>query len=262
MAKKNVTAIEKSEPTKTALAPWQQEALAEANADAAKFQQGTERISFKNGRPSIDGEFTPDGKLKVVIIEAIFGKAYYDKPYDPNTPVTPVCYAFSAEDNIHMAPHEAAPDKQNETCAGCQWNKFGTALKPDGSKGKGKRCKDEVRIMCAVYNPDPKAMMKGEFRMASIPPGSLKNWGNYVTKLRNVGRAFKGVVTEIGTEPYGGAYALTFNMLSDLTEDQYRAFKGRSEAAKSDMMQPYPVLGEEEPKEEPVQTKKRARKVE
>lgn len=244
-SKSNVkTALAKRQPA-GALAPWQQEMQDEAKQDAAKFQQGMPRISFQGATITVDGKDC-GREMVVMIAEAIFGKAYYTKPFSPKEAQTPVCYAFSADDQAQMVPHEACPEKQNDRCATCKWNRFGTALKQDGSKGDGKRCKDEVRILCAVGETDADSILAAEWRMATIPPGSLRNWGNYVKKLRDMGKTFRGVLTTIKVVPFEGAYKVEFTATEDLMQEQYMAIKTKRESAREEMMQPYPVLTEKD----------------
>lgn len=221
----------------TALSAVEQEIAAEARADTALFQQGLARISIKSGVISVDGAKTKDNKLVVAVISAVWGKAYYTGDYDPDVPQTPVCYGFSAKSAADVTPHEAAPDKQAEACVGCRHNKFGTA-----ERGNGKRCKDEVRLM--VVAPTGDDVVSGEVRMLTIPPGSLQNWGKYVVRLADMGGSVRSVLTEVGVEPYRGAYKLVFNPAGKLSDEAYLALKARREMATEQSMQPYPVIEE------------------
>lgn len=246
-AKSNVKTALAKRPPPGALAPWQAEMQEEANKDAAKFQQGVARISFQGGSISVDGKDV--GREAVVMIsEAVFGKAYYEKTFKPGQAQVPVCYAFHPDEPAQMIPHEAAPNKQHTQCTGCKWNRFKTAILADGTKGDGKRCKDEVRVMCAVGDNDPDSILAAEFRMASIPPGSLKAWGQYVKKLKDMGKTFRGVLTKIKVVPFKGAYKVEFDATDDLDEKQYLALKSRRDTSREEMMQPYPDLANEEDK--------------
>lgn len=260
MAKKSaakqeaVTALAKLEAGP--LAPWEQEAAAEARADAAAFQQGMARISFKGGHISVDKEFVQGNKLRVIIIDAVLEKAYYPKAFVEGTAATPACYAFHAKSREEMNPHEAAPDKQHETCAGCKHNVFGTAIQQDGSPGKGKRCRDVIRAVALVYNEDPSAMVKGEMRAFQIPTTSLKLWSDYVSRLAGVNARYNTVVTEISAVPFKASFQVMFEPIGKLGEQGYLAVKSRWEQAHAQLMSPYPVLGAEEAKAAPQQKRK------
>jgi hypothetical protein len=222
-----------------ALSLVEQEIAAEAKADVAMFQQGTARISHKGGVLTIDGVKVKDNKLTVAVISAAFGKAYYEGEFDPEVAQTPSCYGFHPTDPSQMKPHEAAPSPQHEGCKSCPHNKFGTA-----ERGNGKRCKDEVRLM--VVAPSGDDVTAAEVRMITVPPGSLKGWGQYVAKLADMGGTYRSVFTEISIEPFKGAYQLAFNPAGKLSEKQYLALKDRRESALSQSMQPYPVVEADE----------------
>jgi hypothetical protein len=171
----------------------------------------------------------------------VFGKAYYDNEYDPDVAQTPSCYGFSPVKAESIVPHEAAPGKQAPACAGCQHNKFGTA-----ERGNGKRCKDEVRLM--VVTPAGDDYAGAEVRMCSVPPGSLQNWGKYVSRLADMGGTYRSILTEISVVPYKGAYKLEFNPAGKVSEEAYLALKARRDSAIDQSMQPYPALEVEEAK--------------
>jgi hypothetical protein len=97
-------------------------------------------------------------------------------------------------------------------------------------------------VMLAADAVDEKTVLAAEFRMASIPPSSLKFWGKYIAKLRDMGLTYDAMVTEIRAELEGGAFKLSFTPVGTITEDQYKALQGKRESAKAEMMQPYPVL--------------------
>lgn len=230
----------------TALAVVSKEDLA---ADAARFSVPAARINTKAGRLTIDGQQVKDNVLDVVVIEAVLGKAYYEGDYDPSTPQAPVCYAFHPNDPKKMEPHEAAPKRQHSACATCQHNRFGTA-----ERGGGKRCKDEVRLMCITPSPAD-GIASVETRMLSVPPGSLKNWGHYVARLRDLGATFRSVVTKVGIEPLKGAYQITFTPAGRLDAAQYEAVKARGEGAIEQAMLPYPDMTTPEGVEPPAEKK-------
>lgn len=230
---------------------WESEMEAEARADAANFQTGTARITHKSGILKVDGEKVKDNKLVCAIVSAIKSKAYYEGAYDPEVPQTPACYAFHPTQEAEMVPHPESTDKQAERCLGCQHNRFGTA-----EKGNGKRCKDEVRLMVVIPTGDD---VGSERRMMSIPPGSLKNWGQYLSKLRDMGASYRGRLTIIETEENedAGAYRLTFTPGDKLDAEQYGALKEMAETAAQESMQPYPVLEADERPRRPAKKNKK-----
>lgn len=234
MAKKIVDLVT-TEPTSTALSTEMMNAAKEATAT---FESGAARISFKAGRINIDGQPVKDNKLTVAVITTVLAKAYYDKPYEEGVPGVPVCYAFHESDPKQLVPHAAAPKKQHDTCVGCPLNKFNTA-----TIGKGKACRDEIRVMAVVPSED---MGGAESRMFTITGNSIKMWNEYIKKLQMIGRAPRIVLTEVSTEPFKSTFHQTFRHVTDLTQQQFMALTNRVEAARSQMQQPYPEIEVEE----------------
>lgn len=247
MAKKNTALAVKGEAGK--LAPMSAAMAAEAKEGMATFATSSPRISFKAGRLTIDKQPVKDNKLPVAVIDTVLVKAYYDVPYDEDTPASPVCYAFHVNDPAQFKPHPQAPKPQSDQCVGCEHNKFGTAM-----VGKGKACKDIVRAMVVIPSDDD--FTGAETRSMDITGNSLKTWNDHVAKLKMIDRSPRTVVTEVSTEPFKAAFRQTFNHLDDLTEDQYNALKSRREAAKEQMMQPWPTMDSEEEKPTPKAAKK------
>jgi hypothetical protein len=244
MAKASKTQIVKKEaPAALApLEPWEMELAKEAKAEVAKEATGIPRISHKGGVLKIDGQAVAGNKLQVGIIDFVFAKAYYEGEFNDQVAQTPVCYAFAREE-AGMVPHTEAPKKQNATCAGCPHNAFGTA-----ERGRGKRCKDERRLGVVVSVNDPDSVQEAEVRTISVPPGSLKNWAAYLRKIPDITPTgnVRAVLTEISTEPAGGAYALTFKPVAKLAGDTVKAIMAKKEQVGADLMLPYPNIEQPE----------------
>lgn len=244
--KKTETALAVKKNTSTDLAApledWEIELAREAKDEVSKETLGIPRLSHQGGMWKIDGKTVTENKLRVAIIDYGFSKAYYENAFDPGVTATPVCYAFGREEK-GMAPHDQAPKKQNPECSTCEWNKFGTA-----DRGKGKRCKDERRVLCVVEVADEESIAGAEVRQFNIPPGSLKNWGNYLAQVREGTKRqnVRGVLTELSTEPYGGAYALTFKAVAELADVQVKAIMAKRSSVEAALFAPYPNIEQEE----------------
>ena len=224
------------------LAPWELELAKEARDETAKESTGADRITHKSGVIKLDGKPVADNKLPMAIIDYGMAKAYYADDYEEGVAATPACYAFG-RDEADMKPHELSPDKQASTCAECPHNKFGTA-----ERGRGKRCKDERRVMAFVGTSDLDSLQKAEMRMLAIPPGSLKNWAKYLRTVRDVTPTgnVRTVITELGTEPLKGAYALTFKATEKLDGAFVQGLLSRRATAEEQMFAPYPTIDVEE----------------
>lgn len=230
---------------------WELEMAAEAKEVSAKETSFAPRISFKGGHLKVGGEPVDGDSLDVIVVDAAFGKAYYEEAYDEDNPATPACYAFAREEG-DLKPHPQAPDPQSETCATCKHNKFGTA-----DRGKGKACKDERRLMCVAGDTKAQDMQKSDAVMAIIPPTSLKNWGSYVKTLGAMGRTPWSVITRLTVEPLKSYFQVLFEPVSKLDGITYGAVKQKQPVVEGMMFAPYPTIEESEEAAKPAKPKKR-----
>lgn len=245
-------AIVKVGGTNGAIVPaedWEIALAAKAKDQKASEITGVPRITHRGGILKIDDKKVEGNKLPCVVVTYGLTKQFYAEGFDPDAPsATPVCYAFASAApgaEGQMKPHEQAPEKQHDQCVGCQHNKFGTA-----EKGRGKRCSDTRKLLVLVGTNDPENVSKATVRQISVPPGSLKNWGNYLKSLDDTtpyGPA--GVVTEITTEPSdNGGYYLCFKAIDRLAKDFVKAVYAKAAQVESELSTPFPVLEANEPK--------------
>lgn len=190
------TASKKAAPaakrTGTAVVKWDEALAAKAKAAqrvaAAVSGGGGNFLSFKGGRLSYQDHHIKDGMLDVIVISAVAENNYFEGPYNPKVPQSPICYAFGSPDgdDDDMKPHKAvfdAGDNQSDKCKGCEHNEWGSA-----EKGRGKACKNVVRLAMVVADvldaSDPAAAItKAEVCYAKLPVTSGKNWSGYVNSL-------------------------------------------------------------------------------
>jgi hypothetical protein len=159
--------------------------LGDINADAMSgINAGMYPIIKLNGTRFVlvkDGQETPVKALeiKVVVLKAKAGfeKRYYGKKFDPTATdaVAPDCYSLDG-----IKPVAGCANQQNTACAGCKQNQFGSGTDQNGNPGKGKACSDRKLLAVLYPNPDTKAL---EIYGLSLPPASLKNFGDYVRAL-------------------------------------------------------------------------------
>lgn len=112
--------------------------------------------------------------LDVVIVGANSGKSrqYYDKPYDPNNPMSPACFSDNG-----VAPSTNAPSPQHATCNGCPQAAWGA--KVSALTGKGiPACSTRKKLAVVVAN-DPAQLVY----LLNIPPASLKALSVYAQTL-------------------------------------------------------------------------------
>jgi hypothetical protein len=253
MAKKNgssaastaIIPIERINPGALAkMEDWEITLAEKTKNEVATEVLGVPRITHKGGLLKIDGNKVEGNKLNIVIVAYGLSKTFYEGEYDPNAEgQTPDCYAFgSAEPGAEgkMTPHEQAPNKVCDSCAACAHNRFGTA-----KKGNGKRCSDKRRVLCIVEVKDEDSIQKAQVRQFEIPPGSLRNWGNYLKGLKEVTASgnVRTVVTEFSAEPgEKGAHVLTFKPVGRLSKDLALAALAKGQEVETDLFAPFPTI--------------------
>lgn len=213
----------------------------EAAASALSAQAGGD---FLGSISTEGGQFSADGNklkspLSLVVLDAVKCRTYYAEAWKKGTKATPICYAYG-DDEDSCAPHADAPDKQSASCKLCEHNAWGS----DG--GKGKSCKTRVKLAVVLPTDDPESAVEAEIRTLSVPTGTLKKWGQYLSSLKMVTPlSVLGVVTEVGVEPMGGGFGLTFRAVGKLAIEQVGALRKRAEGLREKMTQPYSVAAEE-----------------
>lgn len=220
---------------------WSERLASSAKEVAALERPSLSTVSVRSGMLSYMGQPVPGNKLRVVIVASAFQNRYYDKPFDPNNPANPVCFALSL-DGIDMVPDPASTEIQNPSCSGCPKNEW----KSDPKGGKGKACKAARRL---VLIPESSATSelakKAEMAMMTLPVTSQKNWANYVNGIASeYQRPPWGMITEITVVPDPKTqFQVKFDAVGMVPEEALGPVNGRIEAAQVVLMQPYDEEG-------------------
>lgn len=182
---------------------------------------GYPRISIKGARFCIYEHGTElvldDLTLAVVIVGAnpILSKAYHAKqpPTDIGSP-SPDCYSL---DGIRPAAEAAAP--QNDNCAGCPMNAWGSRATPLGRQIKA--CADHKRL-AVVSATDP----AGPIYLLQATLASLRNLRTYQKELSKKGIPLEVVSTVISFDyDESGDPTLIFRFGRFLDENEYNFSK-------------------------------------
>ncbi len=145
------------------------------------------RISIKASRFRIkegDTETVLDSTtLDVVIVGANprLSKTWYAKQWDANAePVAPDCFSLDG-----ISPDPQAEDPQNDLCASCPHNAWGSKVTPTGQQVKA--CADKKRL--AVVAADDAS---GPVYLLEVTPAALKGLNQYQKEL-----SVRGIPPEI-----------------------------------------------------------------
>lgn len=189
-------------------------ALAGGLAGGAEYP----RISIKGSRFRIieGGAETvlEDIKLSVVIVGANprLSKTYYAKQWTPDSePSSPDCYSL---DGIRPAADSTEP--QNDTCAGCPMNAWGSKVTPMGQQIKA--CADQKRLAVVASN-DP----TGPVYLLQVTPAALKGLGSYQKELSMRGIPVEAVKTVVTFDTDASFPKLLFKFGGFLEADEYEA---------------------------------------
>lgn len=247
------TAVTVKKSSSTAVANIQAELRKQAEANAARVEPG----GGKSIRIGQDKSFTlPDGTktreaLQLVVVDFVSRNEYYEGAYNKDEIVPPNCFAIHPEPK-QLVPSDNSPDKQNDTCAGCPMNEFGSA-----PTGAGKACKN-TRLL-AVLPPD--ADEETEIWTLKVSPTGIKAFDNFVA---GVNRAFQlppvGVVVTVGFSEAKDFPSLEFT--DPLPNENVAVHFGRQEEAREMIMREPDVssFGAEKPAKPAKPTKGVARK--
>jgi hypothetical protein len=149
--------------------------------------QSFPKISIKSSRFRIkegDTETVLDATtLDVVIVGANprLSKTWYAKAWDKDAePVAPDCFSLDG-----VSPDPESEDPQNDLCASCPHNAWGSKVTPTGQQVKA--CSDNKRL-AVVSADDP----SGPVYLLSVTPAALKGLNQYQKEL-----SVRGIPPEI-----------------------------------------------------------------
>ena len=161
---------------------------------------------------------SPASGLEVVIvgISPHISKQYFAGAYVEGADKAPDCFSIKGD-----KPETGVRLKQNDLCATCQHNKWGSRVTASG--GKGKVCQDSRRVAVVpagdINSEDGPMLLR-------IPPVTLNSLAQYSSSLSRRGAPIESVVTRISFD-YNVAYPLlTFTALRWLTDEQALAVVG------------------------------------
>ncbi len=194
-------------------------------------------------------------EICVVTVDAIWENTYYEGRYNPEEQNAPKCYAFGRTDE-EMVPHETMQrhpeyfEPQAETCATCDWNKWGSA-----AQGSGKACQNRRRLAmlpAGLYGEDesgrtldiydtPEHYASADQVTLKLPVTSVKNWRKYVNKLADtVGRPPYGVITRVFLVPDANdQFHVNFEMVELLPDELFDTIQARHEQIAPTMAKAY-----------------------
>ncbi len=169
--------------------------------------RGDEKLITKSAGTGHDGRPLPEAPVQhvdVVVVAAAsaISKKWYAGGYTDGVSQAPDCFSING-----VSPDAASRDKQNEFCATCPQNIWGSATTERGRKAKA--CRDGRRIALVPIDDVPNVDYGGAM-LLDIPPTSLASLEMYVRTLERLQADASQVVTRIGFNPDVTHQELTF----------------------------------------------------
>jgi hypothetical protein len=133
------------------------------------------------------GEERDTGKLRGIVLYQSPAKAYWSSAFGGGSAqVVPDCASHDG-----VKPANGYNDIQAQLCANCPHNQFGTATDDAGNKLPGKACRDVKRVVILLED-DPEIPY-----LLTVPPTGLRNFDDYLIRLRKEKRPYWTVLTEV-----------------------------------------------------------------
>lgn len=137
--------------------------------------------------------------LEVIVLDWALSYNYYDKPFVRGESTFPVCFAVG-QSATTMAPSDNSPNKQNDVCATCPQNQFGSG------QGNAKACQNRISLAVQVVEHGPDSPV---YRI-SVSPTGIKNWKSFASALAERNVLPIQVVTRLGFDDSVAYDRLTF----------------------------------------------------
>lgn len=230
-----------------ALIPFEERLRQQAQVATAieeNVGSGGQMIGTRGGRLSFGGAEVPGNKMNVVIIDHVLENHLYEGRFDPETPQSPICFAFGRSEN-DMAPHENSAEPQHDACKGCPMNEWGSA-----DTGSGKACKN-VRRLALITEDQLDDVGSAQVAYLKVPVTSVKGWAGYVRQLSNtLERPPMGVVTEISLVPDPKSqFKMQFKLVEPIEDgDVLEALFEKQDVVSTEITFPYAPPGDEDEK--------------
>lgn len=216
------------------------ELAAEAKEAAAVERPAVSKLSTANGQLKYMGDEVAGNNMDVLVMYASHRNVWYSGAYNRDNIKNPDCFALSDTDE-GMIPGGANP--VHPTCDGCPKNEWKSDIKQDGTKGKGKACKQSRRLvlMPAGAIESVQSIKSAELALLDLPVTSAKNYGAFVnTVAATVGVPGWCVIANVKVQPSKNQFEVVLTPLKVLPSAEIvAAVRTRLADAKRLALEPY-----------------------
>ena len=170
--------------------------------------------------PILNEDDEPMTSLRVVVVKANphVSKNYYEGKYVEGSIDAPTCYSIDGD-----RPEPDSPEIQNDICATCPKNVFGSRITENGKKAKA--CSD-TRRMVVLPEGDLANERFGGPMLLRVPPTSLSELASYGRKFKGTNHRYNTVVTRLSFDMDTAYPRLQFKAVRPLNDDEANQLVG------------------------------------
>jgi hypothetical protein len=227
-------------------AAWQDKMAQYAKTGLASERTTGSMFSTRGGILTFGGQTVPNNRMQVIVVGSMHERTWYSKPWSPDQPASPDCYAFSF-DGVGMKPHPEAMNPVSPECKGCKFDEFGS----DPIRGKGKACKEQRRLalMPASALSTPDEIAKAQVGYLRIPVTSTRGFSEHVKHCAMRALPVWAVITEVELVPDAKTmWRYLFKLIAPVTQaDLLTALELRQAGEMAAIAFPYPKPTPEPP---------------
>lgn len=214
----------------TEIVNYEEQLAAMAVEEAQRERPSGMNIGTRAGVLTYNGQPVPGNKLDVIIVASTHANMYYDKVYDPDHPVNPVCWAYG-DDEHGMTPAPEVPNPISEACDGCPKNAWGSDERPGG--GRGKACQNRRTLALIPAGTGANDVATAEVAVLKLPVTSGNAFKMYAQKCSTLHkRPTIGMITQISTVPdQKSQFKITFTDMKPIVPAMLPDLMAKSKAA-------------------------------
>ena len=213
---------------------------------------GARSISTKGGSFHIGEEDIGDF-MELCIIDWVFSNTFYAGRWDPKATRGPSCAAIGRDDHDHLVPFSGEGFSPiHDSCGDCPKNEWGS----DPQGGKGKHCKNAVRLVVAAADDVRTAQAEGQSAAQvdayymSVPVTSVQGLMKVISIIEGkLGEVCAAQTNAQNEALASGGHKLTFMPATTLfpsADDEYIGFLSELMEANYPMLMEAPRMEEEE----------------
>jgi hypothetical protein len=252
MAAKKNTPAKKAPATSSRkdVALWEEQLAAQADVAAKQEESaaGGQFFSVKGGILTWNDAPLPNNQMAVIILDSVLETVYYEGRYDPDTPQSPVAFAFGRDEKTMVWHENSREDFAGQLCHEsdvCQWGSADT--------GKGKAARETRRLAMIpagtlnnrgdfeIY--DEEHFVDASIGFMKLPVTSVKGFASFVTQIAGtLRRPPHGIITKVRVVPDAKTqFKVLFEPIENIPSDIMGTIMKRHDEAKSVIEFPYQI---------------------